>query len=315
MSNQSVDVVCVASARSLSYASVCLESLLQRCLDTVRLVLIVDDSADRDAFHAAADAWRYPKRHAIEFRLVTETGIGSGDPLGKYPHVRSLQQGHPCWRKNVDPFLVSDREEVVIIDPDVYFLRTFRFPISSEHAIRLMWQRPNCLHPPAAVDDAFASGASLADHTDIGVAIVSKQIDWEWLDWFLSHLSLQQYRSYMHIESIVWAALAMRHGGGYLDPARWVCYQHNWSAKIRTRLGGNFHFQMPQLDLAVALHAGGVAKHVFLDVIRQQRLGPGNELLNPADEYCMPFEAFTATKWRWKKRRLYVQRSFGFGRS
>ena len=43
----------------------------------------------------------------------------------------------------------------------------------------------------------------------------------------------------MHVEAIVWAALAMRSGGGYLDPEHWHCWRNSQWKRVLRRLGAS----------------------------------------------------------------------------
>src|SRR5262249_20653014 len=141
------------------------------------------------------------------------------DRLARYPNVRRFRQGHPCWRKITDPSLfAADGEEMVLLDPDLYFPNAFSFEPTPERGILLMWQRPNCLLPPEAVRAAIAASFRLAHHVDIGVCHARSPIDWDWLERFLGAIGGPDIPRIMHVEALVWSAMAMHAGGGYLDP-------------------------------------------------------------------------------------------------
>jgi hypothetical protein len=109
-------------------------------------------------------------------------------------------------------------------------------------------------------------GIPLAHHVDIGVAHWRAQVDLEWLEWLLGQLGVGDYlnaKFIMHIEAIVWAAIAMHVGGGYLAPGYWHC----WRRSQRVRLLRTLHVPGPQLlrhesfATMKCFHAGGEAKY------------------------------------------------------
>jgi hypothetical protein len=125
-----------------------------------------------------------------------------------------------------------------------------------------MWQRPSCLLPDEVVEAAFDAGISLAHHTDIGVVQWRAPIDLEWLNWLIERLGSSQFPRHMHVESIVWAALAMRMGGGYLDPGSWVCWHRSQYKRLLLKFGvsGPLILEREQFSGIKCFHAGGVAK-------------------------------------------------------
>ena len=153
--------------------------------------------------------------------------------MRKYAGLEKLRKGHPCWRKLTDPMLLAqDGDEVVVVDPDVYFPRRFDFESVGDGTLRLMWQKPNCMLPFSVVQLAFDKGIAMADHVDIGIAQYQSPLDLDWLDWVVN--SLGDLPPGMHVESILWSCLAMRMGGGYLNPQRWHCraYTH-WKRVLK----------------------------------------------------------------------------------
>jgi hypothetical protein len=97
---------------------------------------------------------------------------------------------------------------------------------------------------------------------DIGVAQVRKIIDLQWLDWFIGQLGGKDLPRIMHVEAIVWAALAMKMGGGYLDPERWLCWHRSHIKRILIKLGtpGSRLLQRENLKNAKCFHACGMSK-------------------------------------------------------
>jgi hypothetical protein len=126
--------------------------------------------------------------------------------------------------------LAREGDEVVVVDPDVYFPRRFSFQKGGDGTLRLMWQKPNCLLSFSVVQTAFAKGIAMADHVDIGIAQYRSPLDLEWLNWLVE--SLGETPRVMHVEAILWSCLAMRMSGGYLDSDRWYC----WANTQRKRL-------------------------------------------------------------------------------
>ena len=155
------------------------------------------------------------------------------------PNLQLLRKGHPCWRKVTDPLLLgAPGEELVLLDPDVYFPNRFRFETTPAKGLLLMWQQPNCLLPPEVVRRAMAAGIALARHVDIGVShwrAGGDLADLAWIDWMLGKLDASAHRRIMHIEAIVWSAIAMRGGGGYLDPGLWVCWHRTQTSACASK--------------------------------------------------------------------------------
>ena len=179
------------------------------------------------------------------------------------PELRQFRHGHPCWRKITDPLLLSDdRDEMIVLDPDLYFPNRFRFEETPASGLLLMWQRPSCLLPDEVVEAAIGGGISLAHHTDIGVVQWRAPVDLEWLNWVIRKLGSSQFPRHMHVESIVWAALAMKMGGGYLDPGSWVCWHRSQYKRLLVKFGvsGPSILEREQFSGIKCFHAGGVAK-------------------------------------------------------
>ena len=125
-----------------------------------------------------------------------------------------------------------------------------------------MWQRPNCLFPPEVVRTAINAGIRLAHHVDIGVAHWRAAVDLDWLDWLVGQLGGAGLPRIRLVEAIVWAALAMRVGGGHLDPVYWKCWRRSPAKRVMTKLGVNGQRILssePWADMK-CFHAGGEAK-------------------------------------------------------
>ena len=129
-----------------------------------------------------------------------------------------------------------------------------------------MWQQPNCLLPPATVKAALKAGIPLARHVDIGVShwrLSPDLRELEWVDWLLGKLAAgAPLPRAMHVEAIVWAAIALHGGGGYLDPAAWHCWHRTQGKRVRRKLGssGQQMLRGEPWSGMKCFHAGGEAK-------------------------------------------------------
>jgi hypothetical protein len=254
----------VLSPRSLPYARLALQSLYANCRESFSLTLITDGADDVQELRREFSAFdKGPDRSSPLVYGQAELVDLERDRFARYPALRQFRRGHPCWRKISDPLLLSDdRDEMIVLDPDLYFPNRFRFEETQPKGLLLMWQRPSCLLPDEVVEAAFDAGISLAHHTDIGVVQWRAPIDLEWLNWLIERLGSSQFPRHMHVESIVWAALAMRMGGGYLDPGSWVCWHRSQYKRLLLKFGvsGPLILEREQFSGIKCFHAGGVAK-------------------------------------------------------
>jgi hypothetical protein len=302
----------VLSPRSLSYARLALASLFCNAEEPLELALITDSEADKQILIdevGKLEVSRFGKRSCV---VISEADLETreSEMFARYPNIISFRHGHPCWRKVTDPILLSgDGEEMIVLDPDIYFPNRFSFEETLSSGLLLMWQKPSCLLPAEVVDNAMRAGIALAHHTDIGVAQWRMPVDIAWLDWLLCKLGSPNMPPSMHVESIVWAALAMRIGGGYLDRHAWLCWHRTQFKRIARKLGTSGSEILrgePWADIK-CFHAGGEAKwwlseaknKGFLDrrEVKCQRLSPE------------PFEELTPTSFAGiERRRLWLRR-------
>jgi len=255
-------VYMVLSPRSLGYAKDALESLLSNSLESLHLRLITDSEQDKVKLSetmASIDAGVHRWTVYSEFDLAErEEAV-----FAAHDNLREFRHGHPCWRKITDPLLLSDPdEELILLDPDLYFPNRFKFESTPQDGLLLMWQRPSCLFPPEVVKAAINNGIQLAHHVDIGVAHWRTSADLDWLDWLIGRLGGNRLPRIMHVEAIVWAALAMRVGGGHLDPAYWKCWHRSSAKRVLTKLGvsGRSILRSEPWSNLKCFHAGGEAK-------------------------------------------------------
>jgi len=283
-------------AFSLPYASLCIRSAAANLEGDAPIHLLTDTPADKLLLdHAFAGIGR------IRVHLSDELWEREDNPMRGYAGLDKLRRGHPCWRKLTDPMLLAkDGDEVVVVDPDVYFPRRFGFGEVGDGTLRLMWQKPNCLLPASVVETAFAKGIALADHVDIGIAQYRAPLDLDWLDWLVG--SLGELPRAMHVEAILWSALAMRMGGGHLDPDRWRCWANTQWKRILRKAGASPARMLRAEDFrsCLAFHAGGIAKHWLAEpgaeeALRQLSSSPGGR--TPPIATLRPFVPFTREKF------------------
>jgi hypothetical protein len=287
----------VLSPRSLPYAGPGLQSMLRCSLDSLDIVLITDTAEDQEQLEEAAGGFENAEGHTFRVTKADDLADLEASMFRGHPHLRAFRHGHPCWRKITDPLLLaSPGEERVILDPDLYFPHRFRFEPTPAHGVLLMWQRPNCLLPPAVVTAALENRIRLARHVDIGVAHWRAAPDLDWLDWILDKLTGAEMPRVMHVEAIVWAAIAMRGGGGYLDPRHWRCWRCTPTKRILRKLG----FDATRLasehwrDIK-CFHAGGEAKWCLPQL--DQRGIPGDYSVHSQRGSILPFVELTSKRY------------------
>jgi len=298
-------------AYSLPYAAVCIRSLAENLDGDSAIHLLTDSQSDRVQLEQAFSGLDRVKVHVAD-----ELWADDANPMRRYAGLEKLRGGHPCWRKLTDPMLLArEGDEVVVVDPDVYFPRRFSFEAVGDATLRLMWQKPNCLLPFSVVAAAFANGVALADHVDIGIAQYRAPLDLEWLDWLVT--SLGEMPRMMHVEAILWSGLAMRMGGGYLASDRWHCWANTQSKRLRLKAGAKPIQMLRAEDLrsCLAFHAGGTAKHWVASPGAEEALNrfsksPGGKPLGPAT--VRPFVPFTEDKFEWLRKRARTLTALGY---
>ena len=306
---------CVLSPRSLPYARFAFRSLFDHCLEPVDLTLITDDEADRDAIAAAVDEigpaaahrWRvFSKREADERAEAFYAGC---------PLISAFRNGHPCWRKITDPALfAAPGEEMIVLDPDLYFPNRFAFEPTPETGLALMWQRPSCLLPHEVVMAAYQGSVALAHHVDIGVAQLRNRLDLPWLEGLIRSLGGERLPRKMHIEAIVWAALAMRMGGGYLDARRWACWRNAQWKRVAVRLGVPGATILGSEDFASmkCFHGGGIAKWWIPERVAAGGVAPPRTL--GGHRALQPFVPLGQRLYEATQRRKDLARRLGYYR-
>ena len=278
----------VLSPRSLPYASLALSSLLRNADEALSLVLITDSDEDAKVLNDRLDQIAAAEGMHCQSAVYSDADVGqhAASQFAGYDHLQAFRRGHPCWRKITDPVLLSEAgQEMVILDPDVYFSNRFRFEPTPETGLLLMWQRPSCLLPPEVVEAAMKAGITLAHHTDIGVAQWRLPVDLEWLDWLIGKLGSPNLPRSMHVELIVWAALAMKMGGGHLDPHVWLCWHRTQYKRLLRRFGvsGPTILRREPFAKIKCFHAGGEAKWWLPEADKLGYLDSDGVLLGESD--------------------------------
>ena len=289
----------VLSPRALSYAALALRTLLGNCADDLELHLVTDSAADQGELERALETIGPEARHRCSVWSEADLAERELERFAGLPHLRAFRHGHPCWRKVTDPLLLREPgAEMILLDPDLYFPNRFRFERMPAEGLLLMWQRPNCLLPAEVVRRAFAEGIALARHVDIGVA------HWRpadgmlpWLDEVIGRLGGAALPRAMHVEAIVWAAVAMRGGGGSLDPERWVCWRRSQGKRVRRKLGfsGEAILRSEPWETLKCFHAGGEAKWWLPEVVCAEAVP--RDLSEVASGAVLPFVPLTATRY------------------
>jgi hypothetical protein len=280
----------VLGQSSLPYAERCIASLVRSTTEMLAVMILTDAPEDAAAVQRAIAPLFAETHHSLRIIDEVEARDRANFYYAGFPAIRQFREGHPCWRKITDPQMYAGQdEEVIILDPDVYFPNPFAFEPAPDSGIALMWQRPNCLLPEDVVRRAFGHQITMADHTDIGVCQFNGPIDLVYLEEIINRLSEKPLPRSMHVESIIWAALAAKSGGGHFLPQAWHCYANTVRSRIARRLGRSGVECLGRLDFQnmKALHAGGEAKHWLRDAERAGILNPrqANVLPTPRVRY------------------------------
>ena len=257
------EVFMVLSANALPYAEKGIESLTNNVREPIALTLLTDDESDKVKIIEALTRLKLDARHTWQVYSQADADQRAESLFKHYPNLSRFRLGHPCWRKITDPLLFSQPgAEIIVLDPDLYFPNFFKFEVTPPTGIYLMWQPPSCLLPHETVMQAYNNGIKLAHHVDIGVAQLRNNLDMEWLDQLVKTLGGANIPRFMHVEAIVWAALAMKVGGGYYDPSHWYCWQYRqWKrVLLKMRISGTRMLAMENIRHVKCFHASGIAK-------------------------------------------------------
>lgn len=308
----------VLSPQAMPYARLALTSLFAHAVEPLHLCLITDSADDKHALqNVLADIGsRLSARSSQSSSVCCEQELADAeaDRFRDLPNLRLLRHGHPCWRKITDPLLLSrPGDEILLLDPDLYFPNPFTFEATPPNGVLLMWQQPNCLLPPEVVQRALDARVPLARHVDIGVSHWRGGIDLDWLDWLVGALGGVSLPRIMHVEAILWAAIAMHIGGGYLDPSRWVCWRRTQAKRVRVKLGGQGAelLRSEPWGRMKCFHAGGEAKWWLPAALAHQE--PASHPQTAASP-LRPFVPLTATRYACEQGAKGLLRQLGYYR-
>lgn len=306
-------VFCVLSSKSLPYAEKGMASLLKNALEPLDITLITDTLEDKQAIIEALSSISNPANHSWQVFDKRDADERAEEQFRAFEDLKAFRHGHPCWRKLTDPFLFSRHgEEVIILDPDLYFPNPFTFEPTPDQQLLLMWQPPNCLFPPESVKTAIEASVQLANHVDIGVAQVKAEVDWDWFNWLVGQLGGTSIPRIAHIEAIIWSAMAMRMGGGHLNPQRWKCWHRSQWKRILLKGGvaGTRILQKEDWSEMKCFHGGGIAKWWIIDAEPMGFLEGNNRLDRPSDS--IPFVELTPAEYRSEQRMKTLFRKLGY---
>ena len=290
----------ILSPDSLPYATLALRSLFRNAVERTHLSLITDSPADKRRLTTEVSSLECERDglHSCSVFDASELDQCDENQFSQFQHLRSFRRGHPCWRKITDPLLLSaDGQEIILLDPDLYFPNRFRFEQTPESGVLLMWQKPSCLLPAEVVRTAISAEVRLAHHVDIGVAQWRRPVDLEWLNWLIGTLGAPHLPRNMHVEAIVWAALAMRIGGAYLDPRFWVCWHRTQYNRVLRKFGapGTFILSRENLSGVKCFHAGGEAKWWLADAYKLGILDQNEDVIESSSK--RPFIELTPAQY------------------
>jgi hypothetical protein len=136
--------------------------------------------------------------------------------------------------------------------------------------------------------------------------------DLEWLDWLVGRLGGESLPRIAHVESIVWAALAMRVGGGYLDPEYWRCWRRSIAKRVMSKAGVSglqILRSEPWANLK-CFHAGGEAKWWLLAAREAGLLDGTAEHRLPGR--IVPYVELTPAHYARERAFKQVLRAFGY---
>jgi hypothetical protein len=303
---------CVMGAGSLPYARRSLESLCRHSLDALNVRLITDEVEDKAKITAAMQELGIEARHAWSVHTKAELDAAADERFAAFPELKRLREGHPCWRKITDPLLLAEPdEEILLLDPDLYFPNRFRFEPTPARGVLLMRQRPHCLLPHETVMNAYDGGVALAHHVDIGVAQLRHNLDLGWMNAMVAAMRRGgELPRKMHIEAIIWSGVALREGGGYLDPTHWHCWQNAQWKRIALKLGlsGVTVLRSDDFSKMKCFHGGGPAKWWipgFIDAGHMPAPGTVDAHVPPQPFVPLTRDAYLAgQRWKSLARRL-----------
>jgi hypothetical protein len=293
MSQRSITMV--AGIDAIGYAELAIATLLATCRDPFRFTLLTDTAADKARY--AELLARLPGDAPRAVFDQAECDARAEEVFADHPRIRAFRRGHPCWRKITDPSLFADPgAEVIVLDPDLYFPNPFTFEATPPGGLLLMRQRRHCLLPREVVRAVFAAGYPIAHHTDIGVA-QHGPLPWDWIETALGRIGSPALPRIAHVESILWAMIAMEMGGGYLDPRAWACWERTAPKRLLMLAGGAGPglLRLERAHRLKCFHGSSGAKDWLPRAAARGILHPGAPRLAPTR--AQPFVAITPAEF------------------
>ncbi|MFZ6765171.1 hypothetical protein [Pseudoroseomonas sp. WGS1072] len=277
-----IQICMVAGANAISYAEHAIESLFRNCAQDFSFALITDKLADKVAYETVLS--RLAPRGPIQVVDEDYCDRMASEFFKNHPNVQRFRKGHPCWRKITDPSLIAPPgADIIVLDPDIYFPNRFLFEATRPGQLLLMRQQRHCLLPDHVVQTAFRMKLSLAHHTDIGVA-QHTALPWDWIDQVIVQLGGEGLPRVPHIESILWAAIAMKIGGGYLDSKKWSCWERTAVKRLLMIAGiqGALMLRLEKINAMKCFHASSGAKDWLVEGYRRGLLQGNMQQLEPS---------------------------------
>ena len=108
--------------------------------------------------------------------------------------------------------------------------------------------------------------------------------------------------------------MAMRFGGGHLDPAKWVCWRRTQRKRILRKLGadGQRLLRSEPLTDMKCFHAGGEAKSWLVDLAAEHSSTPATSHLQASP--VLPFVELTSGRFEREQTLRSVIANLGYYR-
>lgn len=309
------NVFIVMSTRALPYAHLCISTMLKNTIEPIALKVVVDSFAEKKQMENESTRVQVGDGSSLTIVAKEEVTEVIKTRFPSIPGLLQLHEGHPCWRKITDPLALSELDaEFVVADPDLFFPNRFAFEKTPRSGVMMMRQNANCLLPPNAVRKMFDAGVRLANHVDIGVAqVASSSLDLDWVGWLGEQLAIEEFRPYMHIEAIIWSAIAMRIGGEHLDPKKWRCWQRGHIKRVAIAAGfpGTWTLRLEGLPSVKCIHVSGpskwwVNKAIEANIVREY----GNDCTQPS--IGMPYIELTKDSYEREQKLKQFASKLGY---
>lgn len=301
-----IEIFMVAGGNASHYARLAIESLFKNCKDTFSFSVLTDSAHDKLVYEQILTDLRPDRSIALKVYDQADCDLKAATFFAHVTNVQQFRAGHPCWRKITDPSLfATENSNIIVLDPDIVFPSEFKFEPTIDGQLILMRQHRHCLLPSDVVMTAFRSGIRLAHHTDIGVA-QHTVLPWLWIDDVIGRLGGIKLPRIAHIESILWAAIAMQIGGGYLAADVWSCWERTILKRLIMMAGVRDYriFRVEPIQQMKCFHGSSGAKDWLLDGEKAGLFSPGQPKLAPSR--ISPFIEITLPEFEKTERRKQI---------